>query len=158
MPSFHTSIQVISGNSCCVQFCSRFDFLFAFVFQLLPTFHLFPAKSISWGLSQQGWMASGMLRVEISNISNPGAKSCRVSTHETAQLGFQSQWGLAPRMGYKGLQGEMATGNRKVREKLIYCSCTTHAWFQVTANSCQPLSRKQLVRLSLIMWPSQFSQ
>ena len=61
-------------------------------------------------------------------------------------------------MGYKGLQGEAATGNRKVREKLIYCSCLTCARFQVTANSCQPLGRKQLVRLSLTMWPSQFAQ
>lgn len=81
----------MSGNSCCVQFRSSFYFLFAFVFQLLPTFHLFPAESIIWVLSEQGWMASEMLRVEISNISKPGAKSCRAAMDGMAQLGFQSQ-------------------------------------------------------------------
>lgn len=72
-------------------------------------------------------MAAEMLRAEISSISKPGAKSCRAAMDGPAQLGFQSQSGLAPRTGYKGLQGETATGNRKVREKLIYCSCPTYA-------------------------------
>lgn len=44
------------------------------------------------------------------------------------------------------------------QREMIYCSCPTYAWFQVTANSCQPLNRKQLVRLSLPTWPSQISQ
>lgn len=44
----------MSGNSCCAQFCSRCDFLVAFVFQSLPTFHLFPAESLSLGASTAG--------------------------------------------------------------------------------------------------------
>lgn len=73
-----------------MQFRSRY-FLFAFVFQLLPTFYFFPAESIIWELSQQGWMASEILRAEISNISKPGAKSCGATMDGSAQLGFQSQ-------------------------------------------------------------------
>lgn len=75
-----------------VSFYSRFDFLFCLVFfYLLSTFHLLPAESIIWGLSQQGWTASEMLRVEISNMSKPGAKSCRAALDGPTQLGFQSQ-------------------------------------------------------------------
>lgn len=49
-----------------------------------------PAETVLWGLSQKGWMASEMSRVEISNIPKSGVKSCRAAMDGMAQLGFQN--------------------------------------------------------------------
>lgn len=48
-------------------------------------------------------MASEVLRVDISVLSEPGAKSC---DGWDGAAGNSKQWGWTPRTGYKGLWGK----------------------------------------------------
>lgn len=69
-PTIEVSLE-IAATSPFVQDLVLFLYLFFNNF-----LYSFPAGSFIWGLLWQGWMASELLRVDISSIWNPVAKSC----------------------------------------------------------------------------------
>lgn len=114
-PSSTSTIQV------CLEIAAMSPFvqdLVLFLYLFFNNFLLFPAESFIWGLLQQGWIESELLRIDISSIWNPVAKSCM------GQYGWEFRVSRAwlQEWDSKGFRGKQQLGTGKSEKRWF----TTH--------------------------------